>query len=430
MNFFYYTFAVLILIFLPNSAQAQTRQQIQLEVSETSFLYDREQNDINDLVTLDVHYLLHYNNNKHFLLHVDPRLRLDFVDDNRNRYQPHEAYMGFYNDKWDFRFGLQKVTWGNGTLFNPTDVINRSDLEANYILREKLSDPIVSLIFNSANTNSTTQVGFEAYAMPLFMETPLPQDNSRFALSGEQNAIPYTMADSQDSPSYQKSVGAGVGLSLQNEVWDIRGYYYHGPEHDPGFALRVDNNGALQLKPFYYNINMLGLTTNITENRITLKTALSYKNTTSNDSYPHDIQPVDDDAIPGNSLEFLFGLDYELPPPDADTTVKLSLEYLGNTQDQEAYSSPILLQSDVLLAVTSNSNNKNGVRLMAGAVKDIGSKEWLGLADFSFLLFDQIRLGSQCFYTHTTSDSALSLFDNTSYLKGYLSYTWGKQGDK
>lgn len=430
MKYFYFIFLILFLSVGHSQVLAGTRQQVQVELSETSFLYDRAQNDINDLLTLDAHYLLHYNNDKHFLLHIDPRLRLDFIDDNRNRYQPHEAYMGFFNDKWDFRFGLQKVNWGNGTLFNPTDVINRSDLEANYILREKLSDPIVSLIFNSANEAASTQVGLEAYVMPLFMATPLPQNNSRFSLSGEQNAIDYTLADEQDLPSYKNSFGTGFGLTLQNEVWDVRGYFYHGPKHVPGYALRVDNNGALRLQPFYYNINMLGFTTNITQNQVTLKSALSYKNTNGNDDYPHDIQPVEDDAIPKNSLEFLFGVDYELPQPDDNTTVKLSLEYLGTTQEQPAYSSPILLQSDVLLAVSSNSNNKNGVRLMAGVLKDIGSREWLGLADFSFLLFEQIRLGSQCFYTHATDDSALSLFDNTSYLKGYLSYSWGKQGDK
>ena len=427
MKRFFYSFAFCMITL---QVAAETRQQVQLELSSTSFLYDRAQNDINDLFTLDTHYLIHYNNEKNFILHIDPRLRLDFKDDNRNRFQPHEAYMGFYNTKWDFRFGLQKVTWGNGALFNPNDVLNRNDLEANMILREKLSDPMVGLAYNSAKDSADTQIGFELYALPLFMTTPLPQDNSRFALTGEQNTIPFTLAQSQDTPDYQKSFGTGVGLTLQNEVWDIRGYFYHGPEHTPGFALRVNSDGALTLQPFYYGINMLGFTTNVTQNQVTLKSALSYKSTSANTAYPHDIQPVANDAIPGNSLEYLFGLDYELPTPDPDLNSKISIEYLGNTQDAEAFSNPVLLQSDVLFALTSTSAKKNGARLQTGFIKDIGSREWLGLADFSFLLFEQIRLGSQCFYTHSTSDSALSLFDNTSYFKGYLSYSWGKQGDK
>ena len=167
------TFLILAILF-PALTHAEARQLFEFSYGSTFFLYDRDQNDINEFQTLDLRYLYHFHNERHFVWHMDTRTRIDFADSDRNRYLPDEAYLGFYNAHWEFKLGLQKVFWGSGLSYNPTDVLNRSDLQANYIVREKLSDPIVDLAWHTDGGSTFQNISWHVYALPYFLETPLP----------------------------------------------------------------------------------------------------------------------------------------------------------------------------------------------------------------------------------------------------------------
>ncbi len=264
-------FLLILTVLMPSLAKAESRQLFEMEYGSTSFLYDREQNEINEFETLDVRYLYHFNNERHFVMHTDSRLRLDFTEPDRNRYAPHEAYLGFYNAHWEFKLGLQKVFWGSGLSYNPTDVLNRSDLQANYIVREKLSDPIVDLAWHSDGGDTLKNISWHVYALPYFVETPLPDDDSRFALSGEQNGVPYTLARDQDVPDYWDRVGYATSLGLSLGSFDVMTMYSHAPARVPGYVLQVNGDGALELQPFYYNVDMIGADVQLGFERLALK---------------------------------------------------------------------------------------------------------------------------------------------------------------
>jgi len=421
-----YFFLILGLFLTPFLVLAETRQQFQFDFSSTSFLYDRSQNTINESTTIDTHYLLHFNNQKNFVFHLDPRIRYDFNDSSRNRYQPHEAYLGFYKEHLDFRFGLQKIIWGNGSLFNPIDVVNRTDLGGNYILREKLSDPIVSLLINRENPTSHSRFFLEFHALPYFIKTPLPSHESRFALDGEQNSIPYSLADEQDTPANKDAFGLATSMGWDGGHFSTAFFYYRGPEHVPGYALRINNDGALTLRPFYYNIDMFGGQYTLYLKNFDLKFSGGYKSTDRNTNHPHDIQPVDDDAIPANSFEYLLGIDYHMPLTSDQHSLDLSLEYLATLQDSSAFANPVFFDRDILVAAKYLSQGNRAARLIIGLVKNVENREWVAIMDSSTLVLSRLRVGTQFFYADPVNNSALSLFDNPSFLKGYLSYSWGK----
>lgn len=417
--------AFAILLFTPTLTSAETQQRFHFEYAPTVFLYDRDNHTINEFQTLDSDYRISYDNQKNFEITLHPRVRIDFEDSSRNRYLPLDAYLSFYGESVDFRMGLQRITWGNGGIFNPTDVINRPDLEGNYFIREKLADPIVSLAWSTDRISGLNEMGFELVTVPYFWQTPLPDNDSRFALAGEQNSISYNLLGNQEAPSYFKSIGYGLRFYLSADAIDFDMIYYHGPDRSPGFALEVDSNGALRLAPFAYNIDLIGTNFSWVAGDWKLRATSAYKITAWNDSRPHDIQPVANDAIPENSWHYAAAIDYTLPKTGNQNLI-MTLEYMGVLQDQNGYFNPNAFQNDLLFGVQYSHEGARQVQAMAGVIKDLGSKEWLTLSETSMHIAHGIRFGAQFFTIHKSDGSAFDLFDNNSFVKTYLSYTWGQ----
>lgn len=418
---------LLISFCLMNVALAETEQKFTLEYSTTYFLFDRDDFPINEYQTLDVSYLTRYSNEKNFLFHMNSRLRMDFLDSSRNRYLPHEAYLAFFNENLDFKIGLIQMSWGNSVLFNSTDLVNRRDLQANYLLREKLADPIASLTWSSNNFQAIDEISFKVFVMPYFIETPLPNNDMRFALQGSQNNVPYSLYPEQEHPNdYFDQMAFGSQFSIASEKIDFEIVSYHGPDRVPGYYLKIDDNGGLRLAPFYYTIDMVGSHLQLHLNRLHLKSTASYKMTFRSETQPHEVQPVADDAVPGNIFFYMVGADYDLAPARSPFNLRMSIEYFGDLQNAAyAFFNPNAFQNDILTSFAFQHSGKTQAQIQLGVVKDLENSEWVFLFDNSALVHKSIRVGTQVYYSKIADGSALDFFANNSFAKAYVTYTWG-----
>lgn len=428
--------SILLLTFLttffvsPSSfAKGSIKLTSNITLENRSFVFSRSDHSINDQPAIETDFSFIFDNQKNFILHLTPRLHYDALDSDLLRYIPNEAYLKFYNDHWELNAGLQIVSWGVAHSFNPTNVLNRRDMALNYYDPPLLGDPMVGIKWSSANVGLFSQLSFEAYVLPLFLETPLPCDESRFAITSNTGGLTFTKSNFQETPDYTKSVGAGFKASATIKSTDIALVFYHGPERTPAFYLFLDNTLNLKAQPFYYTIDMAGLDFTTVLGPITLRTEAAFKSTYFNDAKRHQIPLVDtSDAIPNSYAQFVGGIDYTIDGIFSHGTLILIAEYIGENNHSTVFEEFRPLKNDVFVGLDLLLNDVRSTELKAGIIKDLNNSEMIVKLEGSTKIYKELKLslGGMIINQDKDPNMPLSFFDNNTSVYTSLSYSFGK----
>jgi hypothetical protein len=420
-----------LLIGLSTSSQVLAYQEFKAESRYTSthFYKNRSAHSINDSATFEAESTFIADDEKHAQLFLKLRLKIDGLDSDRNRYLPNEAFLKLYGTKTELTAGLKLTPLGVAETNNPTDVFTRYDFGDNFYDPASLGDFTIDGQFTFDQAGPLTELTLRAVLQPLFLETPLPGANSRFAISGEASGIPYSLFPDQQNPTFADGLSTGLVLSAKWKSLDWNLLYFHGPERTPGFFLHINDVGALTLEPFYFSINAIGGNLRTSLGDFVLKAEAIYKSTDGNGFVAHEAF-LADNAVPASYFAFVLGLDYTLTIGKGE--LKLLAEYLGENAHNNAFNNYRPFKNDLAIGAEYLFNDRRLSHLQAGFIKDLGNAELIVRLEGETKVYKECKLGLRWTTILKDSDPSapLSLFDNNSYVEATLSYAFGKRWEK
>lgn len=407
----------------------KVKYNLETRFEDLNYLLHRADYTLNDHETLDLNGSLVLDNQQSFKVTLEPRFRYDFLDNNRIRFIPNNAYFLIYSEHTEFYSGLRTMTWGVSNFYNPTDVLNRKDYESNFYNPEKLGEVMVGAKFMAETFGSIKNPTIELIALPYLQETPFPKNNTRFAFKGTQQFIQFSLEDYQDiSDNYFDNIGFATKLSGTIGSTDSSLLFYQGPDHDPAFYLRLHSDGSFRLTPYYYTVQMLGLNTETSLGEIVFHLETAYKITSMNAPKHHDVLIANDNVIPTNYFQFIPGLEHMWSGIfKTKGDLNLALEYLSEAGAAETFQETRPFKHDLFLGAKYSLNDKKITEFEMGVIKDILNQECVGLMRASTKLVKNVRLGTESILVvrDSADTSILSFFENNSYFSAYLSYNWG-----
>lgn len=178
-------------------------------------------------------------------LALEPLLRWDQRDDERNLIDLRQAYWQYAGDGYDVKAGIDIVFWGVTESQHLVDVINQTDLVASIDGEAKLGQPMLN--WNIYGDGGTLAL----YLLPYFRERTLPGPDGRLRL-------PLVFAS--DDPLYEsaqaeKNLDFALRWSRQFDALDLGLSYFEGNNREPEFIATSQG----QLRPQYLQMQQLGL---------------------------------------------------------------------------------------------------------------------------------------------------------------------------
>lgn len=413
--------------FLSQPVLGYREVKLEGEFSSTDFVLNRSSHSINDFETFSGSAEFIYDNESNLKIDLKPRIKIDVLDSSRNRYTPNEAYLRWYQPHAEISAGQMLTPLGVAETYNPTDVLNRHDFEDNFYDPDALGEITIDAKYTFDKIGPFSEVTFRAIALPLFFSTPLPENDSRFAIAGTQSSVTYTLFNDQQDLSFAKSLAAAALLSAKIKNIDLEFLYYHGPERTPGFFLHINSLGALTLQPFYYDLDLIGSNVRASIGNFVVKFEAAYKSTASNNFQAHEVF-LSDNAIPDSYFQFVGGFDYTVSGIGSGD-LKFIAEYLGENNHSDSFNNYRPFKNDLVFGAQYTFNDRRLSEIKAAIIKDLANAEVIFTAEGNTKIWRELRAGAKVFIVGKSANPAapLSLFDNNSFVEATLSYAWGKR---
>lgn len=410
---------VLFLVLASTVVQAADRFDVGTEVSfeNLNFVHNRGAHGLNDQETLEWQGLLDYQKNE-TEVYLKPRLKVNFIDSSRNRYIPNEAFIKQGLGSVNVNAGLFLKPQGVSAFFQPTNVLNRRDFEDLFYNPEYLGELMVGASYQK------NFFGFELQILPWFQETPLPENDTRFALQNDFGFLTYSKSDNQARlSSYLESVGLFAKASYEWGALDVQGLYYHGPERDPAYFLTTDSSGALRIKPFYYTVDVLGLNSTYTWKDFLFRMELAYKNTARSKFVSHNLAGQRSSVTPSSYFQMVPGLEYTKMIFDQHQAT-LILEYYFEDNEEIILQEYRPFKNDLFAGILYQFNDRFQNQLSVGVIKDLKNQEVLARASWSVQFYKNFlfELEGMVLRRDPNTQKPFSFFDNNSSIRAKLSY--------
>lgn len=223
-------------------ATAETR------IFESSPSHDGQKGGVSAAAILEPEYYVDWKDGDR-AFEFTPYFRIDTHDDERNLIDLRELSHLVVNGDWEVRFGISKVFWGVAESQHLVDTINQTDLVANPDGEDKLGQPMIHVV-------RVTPVGdFGLFLLPGFRERTFP---------GREGRLRSSLWVDTDNPLYESGAeeghidGALRWASIVGD-FDIGLHYFRGTRRDPLFVPGMDGSGNAVLRPYYEQMDQVGL---------------------------------------------------------------------------------------------------------------------------------------------------------------------------
>lgn len=164
-------------------------------------------------------------------------------------------------EAWELRLGIRKVFWGVTESNHLVDVINQRDTVENSDGEDKLGQPMINLaLIQDWGT-------VDLFILPWFRERTFTGEEGRLR---PELAVSGNLAE-YDKNGFQREVAYAIRWSHSMGDWDMGLSHFYGTSRDPVFLLKQADNGAVNLIPYYQNINQTGLDIQATLDSLLLK---------------------------------------------------------------------------------------------------------------------------------------------------------------
>jgi hypothetical protein len=299
---------------------------------------------------------------------VQPFLRKDFNDEDRDEARLDELWLGYTGTDWDLRVGYQLFSWGSLESVRRIDVLNPLDYQEDILEPPTMGIPALRLLRLWENSD------LSFYYQPYYIPSLFPGQHSIYSVS---DGLPVEQADSEFSPQYALRYfysGSGFDLALS---------YFHGTERNPLFAL--DLSGTPRVTATTYRSDRVGLEATKVVGDLLLKAEIIYR-------WPH-MDQLEDSLLVGLGTEYTYYTVWR----QSDLT--LFGEYLADTSGGNPGDFP-QLQNDVFLGARWMLNDQSRQQLEAGLLFDVeDSDSYVWRATYSRDLTNNITLDAR--YTNS-----------------------------
>ena len=190
-----------------------------------------------------------------------PYFRTDTHDSERRMIDIRELSYLIVEGDWEVRFGVSKVFWGVAESQHLVDTINQTDLVASPDGEGKLGQSMIHVVRVSRFGD------FELFLLPGFRERTFPGSGGRLR-SG--------LWVDTDNPLYESAAGQDHvdGALRWFQIvgdFDVGLHYFRGTNRDPGMVPRVDSDGNSVVRPYYEQMDQVGLDLQYTKEAWLLK---------------------------------------------------------------------------------------------------------------------------------------------------------------
>jgi hypothetical protein len=178
---------------------------------------------------------------------VKPFYRIDEHDDERTHGDIREFQWAHYADSWETMVGIGKVFWGQTESLHLVDIINQTDSVESVDGEVKLGQPMV-------NFNYLTDYGmFSVYALPYFRERTFQGESGRLR-------PPVAIGDAlYESDDEERNIDLAIRWQSSIGDWELGVSAFSGTTREPELVTRPDQDGILEILPFYAQIDQVGI---------------------------------------------------------------------------------------------------------------------------------------------------------------------------
>lgn len=291
---------------------------------------------------------------------LQPFLRWDQRDTERNLTDLRQAYWQYAGAGFDIKAGIDIVFWGVTESQHLVDVINQTDQVASVDGEAKLGQPMLN--WNLYGEGGT----FSVYFLPYFRERTLAGVDGRLR--------PPLTVDSKnplyESTQQQRNLDVALRWSRQFGAADIALSYFNGNNREPLLQLTADS----QLQPLYIHMQQLGLETQLISGSWIWKLESIYRKTR-----------LDDFTAATAGVEYtqvgLFNTEWDLG---------WIAEYQYDSRGKHA---ALPGQNDVFIGGRFVANDAAGTELLLGIAQDLDSfSSQSGKLEASMRLNNSLRL--------------------------------------
>ena len=309
--------------------------------------------------------------------------RLDSSDDARSHGDLREANLLYLAEEWQLTMGLARVFWGATEFVHLVDIINQTDQVEALDGEEKLGQPMAQLVIPREWGT------LEGFLMPWFRER---------TFSGRKGRLRPPLAVDTDHPLYESSSEEHhLDLALRYSTSFVNGdlglYYFNGTARDPVLLFSLDQQGVVQLSPYYEQIGQSGLDLQLVAGEWLIKGEALYRI--------------------GQSRSFAattFGFEYTLTAL-GDSMMDLGLigEYVFDDRDNGWL--PTIYDNDLMGGLRLSVNDLDDSTILLGVVRDLDHSSTIIGLEASRRLGDSIRLNldASFFLDISAEDPAWSL---------------------
>ncbi len=347
--------------------------------------------------------------------YVRPRLLVEALHGELERFEPYEAYVTFEGDGVELRVGQFVENWGIVDTYNPIDVINRRDLGSDFLDPDRLGEAGVRIRKQWAGGETFAEPTLSLYALPAFRRTEFPEDDGRFSFGTATQ--PFRAAGGfEPSGSEGHFWGARFQTVLNTAAInsDTQLVVSHGPERTPTFAPR-----RREVAPVYYGVTNIGAGIRGVPNedvlgeflsKLTLKAEVVYK-----DAYSFSNAPV---PTPDDYLAYVGGVDraFDRVFSDLDQLTAM-VEVAGETGADDAASQFRPFKNDVVLRLFWEGNDfaRSSVELRALVDLDEDERIYELIAERTLRSIDEdltAFVSAQVFHQPDNGRTLFDLFPN------------------
>ena len=160
-----------------------------LEVRPRVYFADRDQGKKDQELRVESELELDFQFTDSLTGFFRPRVYVDLLDGDLQRFDPFEAYLTLEGDAWDVRAGQFVENWGIVDTYNPIDVINRRDFGTDFLDPDRLGELGVRGRFALPGGDTIGEPTISLYALPVFQRTRFAPEDQRFSFDTPTTAF-------------------------------------------------------------------------------------------------------------------------------------------------------------------------------------------------------------------------------------------------
>jgi len=323
-----------------------------------------------------------------------PFYRLSQHDSRRTHFDVRELTWLKAADQWELRVGIRKVFWGVSESQHLVDIINQTDLVENSDTEDKLGQPMINLaLINDWGT-------LDFYLLTGFRERTFSGNEGRLRPIPEINAG----EERYEKSGIEKHMAYAIRWAHSMGDWDLGLSHFYGTSRDPLFLVEADNQGAVQIIPYYDTIHQTGVDIQHTQENWLWKLESIVRSGQGKTYF----------AGTGG-FEYSF---YDVFETGLD--IGLVAEYLYDSRGSHA---PVIFQDDFLAAVRLGLNDVQSTEILAGIIFDRSSNTKLYNVEASRRFGDNWKAELEVrFFSSSPANDLAYIFRDDDHVRFELRY--------